>query len=437
MSTYRRSEYNRQGLPMGDQGRIIVGIKADEIIAWMAGILLFLSVLSGIAIAEYPDGGDQMYSVDQGSGIAEPFYPAYPPSPDMLPLQNPTPLPSIVPGQQEYVSEPGLSFQSPQFSVDPVYYSDPVQSSNPNPGTAEPYYPSNPPSSAPYSSDEPIHIVPGETYLGPGTAVPYYPVYTQTPTPLPYTSPSYSSPVYYPSYRYQEPTVAYHWYDDRTYWPSYYDKYDRNRDYYYDNDYYSYVDGILKIASNPYQAEIYVDNKFRGYTPYSGYRTFNDFRPGTYTVRLKYSGYYDYYEDVYVSRGRTSSVDAEMIRIGETYQKSGSISIQSEPSGASVYLDNEYRGFSPVVLGEVKPGEHTLFIRKDGYGDYVSKVQVTDKQTIGLSAVLTRMSALTDNIQTRTPEQTPVPMPTKSGIFSGIVCIAVIMGCILIMQKKD
>jgi hypothetical protein len=94
---------------------------------------------------------------------------------------------------------------------------------------------------------------------------------------------------------------------------------------------------------------------------------------------LKYAGYYDYSEDVYVSRGRTTYVDANLVKMGERYQNAGSISVQSEPSGASVYLDNAYRGITPVVLAGVSSGDHSLLVRQRWYFDYVCRIEVKDK----------------------------------------------------------
>jgi len=401
-------------------------------------IICFISCITSIG---YGDESNTQYFEQQGSGVAEPFYPAYIPSPDTTP----------VPGQdmQAITIQPGMEYvytvpsPSPDSSLpasptpyEPVFSHDPVGTSYQDPGTAEPYYPSNPPSPGTNTYEEPVQVVPVTTqYPDPGIAVPYYPPSPPEPEPTQYIPPrEYSSPVYYPSPRYQEPVVIHKWYDDRYYdWnyrPSYYDPYDRKWEY------SSYADGILKVSSSPYQAEIYLDNRFRGYTPYSGYRTIENLRPGTYTLRLKTSGYYDYSEDVYVSRGRTTYVDADMVRIGERYQKAGSISVQSEPTGASVYLNNEYRGFSPVVLTGVSPADHTLLVRKEGFNDYICKVQVYDKQTISISAVLSPVPVPPTPVPATLPVETPVPSPTKSGIFGGIICISVLISALFMVRLR-
>ncbi|HOW05848.1 PEGA domain-containing protein [Methanospirillum hungatei] len=398
--------------------------------------LAFICIISGISGVGYADQGDNLYYDQQGSGSAEPFYPSYVPSPDtdLTPVQD-MQIITIQPGMEYVYTDPSPSpdFSPPSSSIpnQPIFSHDPVGSSYQDPGNAEPYYPSSPPSPG-NTYEDPVQVVPVTTqYPDPGIAVPYYPAYPPEPEPTQYIPPrEYSSPVYIPSPRYQEPVVIHTWYDDRYYRPSYYDPYDRKWEY------YSYAEGTLKVSSTPYQAEIYLDNRFRGYTPYSGYRTIENLRPGTYTLRLKTAGYYDYSEDVYVSRGRTTYVDADMVRIGERYQKAGSISVQSEPPGAGVYLNNEYRGFTPVVLTGVSPDEHTLLVRKDGFIDYVSKVQVMDKQTISISAILNPAPVPATLTPVVPPVESPVPTPTKSGLFEGIVCISVLLSALFMVRHR-
>ncbi len=45
----------------------------------------------------------------------------------------------------------------------------------------------------------------------------------------------------------------------------------------------------------------------------------------------------------------------------------GSIAVTSSPSGANVYLDNVYKGFTPLTLDAVPNGNHVVILRLDGY----------------------------------------------------------------------
>lgn len=54
--------------------------------------------------------------------------------------------------------------------------------------------------------------------------------------------------------------------------------------------------------------------------------------------------------------------------------KTGSISIKTTPSNASVTLDGEKQsGLTPMIISPVITGQHTLLIKKDNYKDLTKK----------------------------------------------------------------
>ena len=55
----------------------------------------------------------------------------------------------------------------------------------------------------------------------------------------------------------------------------------------------------------------------------------------------------------------------------------GSIMFTSEPSGASVFLDNELKGVTPLSLGEVNGGSHSVKYALEGYDDYSVAFELT------------------------------------------------------------
>jgi peptidyl-prolyl cis-trans isomerase B (cyclophilin B) len=55
----------------------------------------------------------------------------------------------------------------------------------------------------------------------------------------------------------------------------------------------------------------------------------------------------------------------------------GSLTVNSTPSGATVFLDGEGKGDTPVGLSAVPVGEHQLVITKEGYADYSETVTVS------------------------------------------------------------
>ena len=72
-----------------------------------------------------------------------------------------------------------------------------------------------------------------------------------------------------------------------------------------------------------------------------------------------------------------------------TTNETGVMSISSQPPGADVYLDNIYKGLTPILLTDLPARTYTLLIQMDGYSDWTSAVPVTggDEQHIGVSLV--------------------------------------------------
>jgi len=54
-----------------------------------------------------------------------------------------------------------------------------------------------------------------------------------------------------------------------------------------------------------------------------------------------------------------------------------SLSIQSDPVGAGVYLDSEFRGVTPCVIHYLLPGEYHLEFRHEGYPPWQKNITVT------------------------------------------------------------
>jgi hypothetical protein len=83
----------------------------------------------------------------------------------------------------------------------------------------------------------------------------------------------------------------------------------------------------------------------------------------------------------------------------------GSIGVTSTPSGANVYLDNAYRGFTPLTLDAVPNGNHAVILRLDGYEE--------TSQTISVMGDLQPVNAV---LKTRA---TPSPTAATTGQATG------------------
>ena len=84
-----------------------------------------------------------------------------------------------------------------------------------------------------------------------------------------------------------------------------------------------------------------------------------------------YPGYNSYHASTYA--GNT----------GET----GSLSVTSSPSGASVYVDGSYSGQTPTQLS-LGAGTHSILITLSGYNTYSTSVTITGGQSQSVNADL-------------------------------------------------
>ncbi|MFV9676140.1 MAG: PEGA domain-containing protein [Methanosarcinales archaeon] len=150
--------------------------------------------------------------------------------------------------------------------------------------------------------------------------------------------------------------------------------------------------------------------------------TIPDVNPGTHVIELTLAGYEDWSTSVGVNPGETAAVSATLVP--KATPTTGTISVSSEPSGANVYLDNAYKGVTPVTIPDVPTGAHTVELKLDGYSDWTTNVEVTSGSSQPVSAVMAKGPA-----PTPTPEST-----ATSGVFA--ICALIISGIIVAKMRR-
>jgi hypothetical protein len=118
----------------------------------------------------------------------------------------------------------------------------------------------------------------------------------------------------------------------------------------------------------------------------------------------------------------------------------GTLSISSIPSGANIYLDNEYKGLTPLVMKNVENGDYVILVRHTGYQDWRQNIVVNgDSQSY--SARLVTYPATTTPPFTFPTLTTASPAPVATarttaplGIELGI--IATIGAAFLLVKRK-
>jgi hypothetical protein len=115
------------------------------------------------------------------------------------------------------------------------------------------------------------------------------------------------------------------------------------------------------------------------------------------------------------------------------------ISVSSNPSGANIYIDNEYKGLTSLNIQNVDNGNHFVTVRLAGYQDWTRDVVVYGNSQ-SLFATLVATPATT-TVTITSPPVTAYPTPTATvpttksptGIEIGIIGI---IGAALIFTKR-
>jgi hypothetical protein len=71
-----------------------------------------------------------------------------------------------------------------------------------------------------------------------------------------------------------------------------------------------------------------------------------------------------------------------------SFFSTGTLMVVTTPPRASVYLDETFKGISPVKIIGVSGGVHQLKVTKEGYGDYFTDIIVTNGKTSSISVRL-------------------------------------------------
>jgi hypothetical protein len=151
--------------------------------------------------------------------------------------------------------------------------------------------------------------------------------------------------------------------------------------------------GSIEVGSTPGGSSVYLDGKYMGQAPVGSYFDLTSVAEGSHTIRITHTDYNDYTQTVYVKGGNVVTVNAQLTpnAPSPTPDTTGQIVISSTPTGADVYLDDVFRGITPVTLSDITAGSHTVTVKQTGYTDSSQTVTVTGGQStpvvVGLDAV--------------------------------------------------
>jgi hypothetical protein len=112
----------------------------------------------------------------------------------------------------------------------------------------------------------------------------------------------------------------------------------------------------LRVQSSVPNAEVFLDGGSLGRAPVDR----NDLDPGKHVVVVHKDGYAEYRRDVLLVENQVVPLIAEL-------SASGSMRILSTPEGASVRIDGELVGKTPVLRDAISAGDHVVELDLKGY----------------------------------------------------------------------
>ena len=123
---------------------------------------------------------------------------------------------------------------------------------------------------------------------------------------------------------------------------------------------------------------------------------FRDVERGYHSLSISSPGYAPWNTTVFVSGGETTRVFISLVPsptltatpTQASLPDMGTTSISSEPSVAEVSVDSVFRGTSPLMLGSIEKGTHTILITKEGYEAWQTETLVQNASNLSIECTV-------------------------------------------------
>ncbi|MGA8200383.1 MAG: PEGA domain-containing protein [Candidatus Sulfotelmatobacter sp.] len=148
------------------------------------------------------------------------------------------------------------------------------------------------------------------------------------------------------------------------------------------------VPGQIAIDSTPQGAQVQLDGKTdpTWVTPF----TLSGLNAGQHTVTVSKPGYSSDTRTVAIASGNKSFLVTHLTQLMAT------LSVNSAPPGANVYIDGRDTGKLTPAQVSVDKGQHVVLVRKAGYIDETTSAQFVLAQTVSFSPTLRSLGNVDD-----------------------------------------
>jgi len=169
--------------------------------------------------------------------------------------------------------------------------------------------------------------------------------------------------------------------------------------------------GTISVTSEPTGADVTCDGTDSRITPY----TYEGVSPGVHNIRLSKDGYVPYTTTITVASGAESVVSAALNH--DTEVKSGSITVTSIPTGATITLDGSQAKKTPTTYSGVPAGTYQMEISKEGYVTDTRTITVTNGLGTPVSVELSPIKKTTSLTVNSNPSGATIYL---NGIYYGV-----------------
>ncbi len=139
------------------------------------------------------------------------------------------------------------------------------------------------------------------------------------------------------------------------------------------------VPGGLFVNTSPTGANIYIDGKPVGVSPYEG----RDLDPRVYRIRAVKEGYEVWEREQTVEAGKKMEVIAHLKEV-----LMGRLSISTDPPGAHIQINGKPVGVSPYEAKDLATGSYKVRLSKEGYDPWERDVAVEAGKRVDLQTML-------------------------------------------------
>ncbi|MBP3498090.1 MAG: PEGA domain-containing protein [Alistipes sp.] len=151
------------------------------------------------------------------------------------------------------------------------------------------------------------------------------------------------------------------------------------------------ADALSVTLNAPNGAEIWVNGEKKGVSRWSGI-----LNSGTYIFEARKAGH----KSASLTKTISSQVPMQSFTLPAPTPITGSIVVSGTPIMADVALDGKVVGQTPVKLGNILVGEHTITISKDGYKTNTQTITVAEGKSTTVNVALTKLNAQSSNTTT-------------------------------------